>query len=181
MPSFTALLFVLGLLYVSVFLVAATYRNVRFGNKHFPHPYPFRLALASAAVETFLTPPLTQHRTRMTAMRHAEARRAAALAQSMGRHPAGTLTARPAAHPSHPATAHPSAVHPSGAEVAAQVEDTDQFAARARATHVADQVTASFHAAKAIHPATRARTAAAKAAHPASTGRATGRATVAAG
>lgn len=166
MPSLTSSLLALGLLYVVVFLLTATYRNLRFGNEHFPHPYPFRFALASAAVETLLTPPLAQHRARMKAMRRAEARRAAALAQSMERHPAGHLT--------HNLTRMDAlnALHPSGA-LATNPEDSEEFAARVRATHVADQVTASFNAAKAIHPATRARVAAAKAVHPATTGRAT--------
>lgn len=157
MPSFTALAFALGLLYLSVFLTATTYRNVRFGNEHYPHPFPFRYALASAAVETFLTPPLAQHRARMKAMRQAEARRTKAVALSMGRHPAGTQGRMSA-------LVEPS-VAPQKAAAAGVSEDDDQFVARVRATHVADQVTASFRAAKDRHPATRATRAAAQAAH----------------
>lgn len=160
MPSFTSLLLTLALLYLGTFLVATTYRNLRYGNEGYPHPWPFRYALASAVVEIVLTPPLAQHRARMKAVRQAEARRTAALAQAMGRHPASSV-------PRQSATTAQAAR--SAAETPASSE---QFVARARATHVTDQVVASFRAAKAAHPATRAAVAAAKSVHSAETGRA---------
>lgn len=159
MPSFTSLLLTLALLYMGTFLVATTYRNLRFGNEAYPHPWPFRYALASAVVEIVLTPPLAQHRARMKSMRQAEARRAAALAQSMGRHPASSGLRQVA-------------TSVGTAPAVETITSSDQFVARARATYVADQVVASFRAAKAAHPATRAAVAAAKSVHSAETGRA---------
>lgn len=136
MPSFV-FTFVLSAvaIYAAVLLTATTYRLMRYGNTKCPHPFAFRFAFAYAAVETFMTPPLAQHRARMRAMRAAESRRAAALAHSMVRHPAGSAAR---AH----ATSTPAA--------------EDDFITRARTVHVSDQVVASFSAAKALHPAARA-------------------------
>ena len=135
MPSFvSSLLPVVGLaavVYAAVFLTATTYRLMRYGNAQCPHPFAFRFAFAYAAVETFMTPPLAQHRRRMRTMRAAEARRATAIAHSINRHPAGSAMRR---------------------DAAAQTSGED-FVTRARAIHVSDQVVASFEAAKAIHPA----------------------------
>lgn len=119
--------------YAAVILAATTYRLMRHGNAQSPEPWPFRFAFGYAAVEAFMKSPLTQHRTRMRAMRAAEARRAAILAQSMVRHPAGSAARQAVAGEAH----------------------TD-FVATARATYIADQVVASFAAAKDRHPAARA-------------------------
>lgn len=129
-------LLTLAALYAGVALSSSTYRLMRRGNTQYPQPYPFRFALAYAATETFLTPPLAQHRARMRAMRDAEARRSKALAHAMRRHPAGTL-------------------------VGSEDSERDGFVARARATHVSDQVVASYRAAKALHPSVRTSTQAA--------------------
>jgi hypothetical protein len=131
LPLFTALS--LAATYAAVVLTATTYRLMRYGNAQSPEPWPFRFAFGYAAVEAFMKSPITQHRTRMRAMRAAEARRATMLAQSMVRHPAGGAARQVVADETHA-----------------------DFVATARATYIADQVVASFAAAKDRHPAARA-------------------------
>lgn len=114
-----------------VLVSASTCRHMRFGNRYAREPFPFRYALACALVETsaaILTKnPLGLHRARMRKVRAAEARRDDALARAMERHPAGRR--------------------------ALPVAVEDDFIARARATHAADQMRASIAEARHRHPA----------------------------
>lgn len=137
------LLSLLALVIPVVVAAASTYRHMRFGNAQARHPFAFRYALGCALAETFTANPLSQHRARMAQMQAAEQRRDAAIARAMERHPAGT---RP------PLTEDPT---------------TDEFVARVRATHNADQAVAAMAEALLRNPATLAAVARAKAVHPA--------------
>lgn len=142
MPSLFSVLSLVCLSYVSVVVITSTYRHMRFGNAQVPHPFPFRYALGMGVAEALLTPPLAQHRARMKAMRQAEARRTRAVAQAMTRHPAAHVIRATETTPARQAESLPAS--------------SEEFVARARATHVSDQVVASIRAAKDRHPSVAA-------------------------